>query len=132
MKATRLVILLSALLILSGCAEITVHRAPTVDMTARGKMFVVHSASDSRHLERIIATQLTKRGCSATYGEQQDIPEDVDIIVEYVDRWMWDITMYMVNITIEFKDAKTETLIASAKSYRPSLQRGTPVDMIKE
>ena len=132
MKATKFIFVLFALLVISGCAGITVQRAPTVDLAKRGKMFVVHSPPDGRHLEKIIKAQLTSRGYIATYGEQQNISGDVDIIVTYVDRWMWDITTYMLEITIEFKDAKTGILIASGKSYRPSLQRSSPKNMIKE
>lgn len=133
MKATKFVFVLFALLIVSGCAaEITVLRAPTADLAKRGKMFVVHSPPDGRHIEKIIKNQLTSRGYSATYGERQNIPGDVDIIVTYIDRWMWDITTYMLEITIEFKDAKTGILIASAKSYRTSLVRATPAEMIAE
>ncbi len=95
-------------------------------------MYVVHFSPDKRHLEKIIKNQLTARGYTATYGEKHNIPEDIDIIVKYIDNWMWDITNYMLDITIEFKDAKTGILIASGKSYRPSLQRSSPENMIKE
>ena len=132
MKTTKLVIVLFALSVFSGCAGVTVQRAPTVDLATRGKMYVVHSSSDKRNLEKIVEAQLNSRGYIATSGEEQNIPGDVDIIVKYIDRWMWDITTYLLEITIEFKDAKTDILIASGKSYRPSLQRTSPENMIIE
>jgi len=131
MKATIFFFSLFVIAVISGCASVTVTHELTEDLMNH-KIYVIHFSPDKRHLERIISDQLNSRGYTATYGEEQDITEDVDMIVYYIDHWMWDITNYMLDITIEFRDAKTKVLIASGKSYRPSLQRSSPENMIKE
>ena len=132
MQARGIIISLSVIAIVSGCASVTVQRVPNADIVNLGKVYVIHFSPEKRHLERIISDQLNFRGFTSTYGEEQDMPKDIDTMVTYVDHWFWDITNYMLDITIEFRDAKTKALIASGKSYRPSLQRSTPEKMIIE
>ncbi len=131
MKATIYCFSLFLIAVISGCANVTVTHKLTENLMNQ-KIYVIHFSPDKRHLERIISDQLNSRRYTATYGEEQDITEDVDIIVYYTDHWMWDIFNYMLDITIEFRDVKTKALIASGKSYRPSLQRSSPENMIKE
>jgi len=56
----------------------------------------------------------------------------VDAIVTYVDRWMWDLTMYMIRLNIQVRDGKSRAILASAESYRPSLERRSTEDMVAE
>ena len=71
-------------------------------------------------------------GYPASAGEKDEIPEDVDTLITYRDNWRWDITNYMIKINIQFKDGKSRELIVSGESYRTSLARKSPEEMIKE
>jgi hypothetical protein len=45
---------------------------------------------------------------------------------------MWDITRYMLQLDVQIRDPNTSMVLASAQSYRPSLQRTTPAGMVEE
>ena len=131
-KNVLLVLCLIGLLAIAGCASVNAYYAPNRDLKNIGTMYVVHFSSDKRHLERIIADELTQRGYKVSSGEEANIPVGVNTLVTYVDHWMWDLSNYMLNIEIEFRNREDKSLIASGKSYRPSLQRASPEVMIKE
>jgi len=58
--------------------------------------------------------------------------ERVDAVVTYQDRWMWDITMYMLKLDVQVHDGNSGAVIASAQAVRPSLQRKSPEGMVQE
>ena len=126
------ILLILCLVAIAGCASITAYRLPDRELKNLGSVYVVHFSPDKRHLERVIADELTLRGYKVTFGEEQNIPEEVNTLVMYVDHWMWDMSNYMINLEIEFRNRQDKSLIASGKSYRPSLQRRSPETMIKE
>ena len=79
---------------------------------------------------KVISDRLNAMGYQSTYGAST--PKETDSIVTYQDRWMWDITMYMIRLTIQIRDGKSRAILASAESYRPSLERKSPEGMAEE
>jgi hypothetical protein len=55
-----------------------------------------------------------------------------DALVTYVDKWMWDMTMYMIELTITLRDPKTDYPIATGNSYNTSLTRKSQTEMVDE
>jgi hypothetical protein len=45
---------------------------------------------------------------------------------------MWDITMYMLELTINFRDPKNNFPLASGNSFHTSLTRKSPEEMVDE
>lgn len=83
----------SAVALLSGCVtQLESNVAPGTDLESVRKLHVVHLPQDERGVDRLIADRLNLIGKEATYGEKSAMPEDVDAIVTYQDKWMWDIT----------------------------------------
>ena len=133
----KLILNLSLLLLLiiffaSGCA---VNRAtatvdPTADLSTIKSMYVTRYAADDRGINLLITNKLKKMGYDVTTGVGKS--SDVDVVVTYVDKWMWDITMYMLEINIEFRNPESEFVFATGKSYRTSLVREPPEVMIDE
>jgi hypothetical protein len=64
---------------------------------------------------------LTARGVKVTSGFFQEKPKAVEFYVEVVDRWRWDVAMYLSALEIRFRDNASGELIATG-SYR---QKGT-------
>ena len=101
------VVLLMAVLT-TGCA---VNRA-TASVDAGAKLdplktfHVKRLEKDERGIDKLIAENLRTRGYQVTTGQQ--VPAEVDATVTYVDKWMWDITMYMIELTINFREPKTD------------------------
>jgi hypothetical protein len=120
------------LAMLSGCA---VNRAtatvdPSANLASIKRIQVVHVAEDERRIDKLIADRLNRMGFVATAGD--DRAKDADAVVTYVDRWMWDITMYMLDLTITVRDPKTDFPMATGNSRHTSLTRKSPEEMVEE
>ena len=133
MKLASAAILLAVLT--SGCA---VNRATaTVDPSARlDTLKTVHVKvhdKDGRGVDKLIADNLRARGYAVTSGAASGpSPGQVDAVVTYVDKWMWDITMYMLELTINIREPKTDYPLATGNSLHTSLTRKSPPEMVDE
>jgi len=133
MKKFGIFTYLAIALLLTGCStKLTSNLAPGAVFNDLGKTVVVRFEPDKRNLNSIIADQLTLMGYPAVAVEKSEIPKDVNTLVTYRDNWQWDITNYMIKINIQFRDGNSRELIISGESYRTSLVRKTPQEMIKE
>jgi hypothetical protein len=119
-------------LALSACATTNSARAPDVDLHKLKTFYVARLPADERGVEKLIATRLTTMGYQCTSGDSQTSPTPVDAVVTYQDRWMWDITMYMIKLDIQIHDGTTGAVLANGEVMRPSLQRKSPEGMVEE
>ena len=78
----------------------------------------------------MIARELRRRGFQATSGYPTDRPERFDVLVQYTDQWQEDITMYLLNLRIDMRDAENNTLLATGSSYQSSLARKDPEEIV--
>jgi len=125
------VVLAASTLFASACA---INRAsggaePDANLTAIKTVHVVHAKEDGRNINELITQQLTQMGFVATTSA--DKRKDVDANMTYVDRWMWDLTMYMVELTVVLRD-ESDFPLAKANSLHTSLTRLTPKEMVQE
>jgi hypothetical protein len=123
--------LAAVLLALSGCA---VNRAtatvdPAANLAALKTLNVVQQKEDNQ-VYRLITDRLTQLGFVATSGPEKR--KDVDANVTYVDKWFWDITMYLLELTIVVRDPATDFPLASGNSMHTSLTRLGPKEMVEE
>jgi len=132
----RLLKLMLAALVLAvmttGCA---VNRATaTVDPSARvdslKTLHVKHFEKDERGTDKLIADNLRARGYKVRMDNDPVAP--VDAVVTYVDKWFWDITMYMLELTVQIRDPKTDYPLATGNSFHTSLTRKAPPEMVDE
>ncbi len=130
-----------AVLAITGCAAFStgcsVNRAtgqvtPGVDLSQVDTYYVVRAETDKHDINEIIVQQLTDRGFSASTGSGTAMPESAGTRVTYIDRWMWDITMYLLELTISITDAQTDYTLASGNSYHTSLTRKSAEEMVEE
>jgi hypothetical protein len=130
----RLIIVLGAVATLStGCA---VNRAtgsvdPTTDLKSLKTMYVVKIPEDSGGTNVLIADKLRSKGVAVTTGTEPP-PNNIDAVVTYIDRWMWDITMYMLELTVTIRDPKSNFPLATGNSFHTSLTRLAPREMVNE
>ena len=128
----RFVLACTAVLLVLGCAKLTASVPSGSDLTRLKSFYVIRLVQDERGINQLIRNDLATRGLEATTGPESARPQAVDVIVTYEDRWMWDITMYMLSLNISFRNPETNTFLASGQSYRPSLERKEPREMVKE
>jgi hypothetical protein len=119
-------------LLLSACASLESAKAPDANPKGLKSFYVVQEAGDDHALDKLLSARLTSMGYSATCGEAPQPQNRVDAIVTYQDRWMWDITMYMIKLDVQLHDGESGAVIARAQSMRPSLQRKSPEAMVQE
>jgi hypothetical protein len=128
--------LAAAALVLAAMTGCAVNRtSATADPSARlDAVKTVHVRKldkDSRGIDQLIADNLRKRGYQVSAGAVQPAGT-VDAVVTYADKWMWDITMYMLELTINIRDPKTDYPLATGNSYHTSLTRKAPNEMVDE
>jgi hypothetical protein len=126
--------LIGAMSLMTGCAvnRATANLSPGVDLTTAKTAYVVKQPKDDRGIDGLIAANLEKRGYVVTKGPEQNTPYKADVAVTYVDKWMWDITMYMIELTINVRDPQSGFPMAVGNSYHTSLTRKSPTEMVDE
>ena len=85
-----------------------------------------------RNLHDVIRDELIEMGFQADSGPESKIPGDIDAIVTYEDRWLWDLANYMLQLNIEIRDPKTKYPLAIGESVRTSMARKNPDEMARE
>jgi hypothetical protein len=115
----------------AACASPTLEakKMPGADLSPLKTVYVQKLAADERGIDQLIANQLTRMGFAVTNSV---IDPPADAIVTYQDRWMWDITMFMVQLSIQVRDGQTKMVLANGQSWRPSLERKSPEEMVEE
>jgi len=116
----------------SGCAtnRATSTIDPTADLSRIKTIFVVEHEGDARETNLLIVNKLKDIKFQANTGF--DVPSNVDVIATYKDKWMWDFSMYMLELTITIRDPETNFPLASGNSYHTSLTRRSPEEMVEE
>jgi hypothetical protein len=128
-----LAILGAAAALTTGCA---VNRAtgsvdPSTNLSALKTMYIKKIPEEKGGTNELIAEKLRTKGVTVTTGEAAP-PDNVDAVVTYIDKWMWDITMYMLELTITIRDPKTDFPLATGNSFHTSLTRLSPNEMVNE
>ncbi|RTE65969.1 hypothetical protein EH243_09815 [Amphritea opalescens] len=121
-------------MLLAGCAntKLISDVDPQVDISKMKSFHVVKFEKDNRGIEKLIANKLNSMGLDASSGTNKTPSHPVDVIVEYQDKWMWDLTMYMLELNINFRDPETNYQFATGRSFRTSLARKSPEEMVDE
>ncbi len=120
------------ILMLTACATNSATKAPDVNLTRLKTFYVVRVPEDERGVEKMIAARLKALGYQSSSGDEPKPAEPVDAVVTYQDRWMWDITMYMLKLDIQIRDGTSGAILAKGEVMRPSLQRKSPEGMVEE
>ena len=128
-RTIPVVLLLSLLVFLHGCAvnKATATVDQTTDLSALKMFHVKKYSKDTRDTNVLIENKLTEMGFHISGNETE-----VDAIVTYVDKWWWDITMYMLELTITLRDPGSDFPLATGHSLHTSLTRKSPEGMVDE
>ncbi len=127
------VLLLMALTLNTGCAvnKASAQLIGNANLSTIKTVYVVKHDADTRGVNEVIKSNLDKRGYTVTSGPAQPGPYTTDAVVTYVDKWMWDITMYMLELTIVVRDPSSLPM-ATGNSLHTSLTRKSPPEMVDE
>ena len=87
---------------------------------------------DQTRIAGMIADRLRESGFEATSGHPDKAPSGVQAIVSYEDDWVYDFSLYLLELRIDFRDPKTNELLAFGQSYHSSLDRKPPEFIVDE
>lgn len=133
-RLTLAIVILGALLSASGCSNrATATLSPGTDLSTVRAFYVVHQPKDTHGLHNLIRDRLVKEGFTATAGPELSPPSyQADSVITYVDRWVWDITLYLLELTVTLRDATNGFPQAVGNSFHTSLTRKSPEEMVDE
>jgi hypothetical protein len=57
--------------------------------------------------------------------------QEMDAVVKYVDKWMWDMTMYPIQLDMQLIESKSHTSISETSIIRTSLIRKNKKEMVR-
>jgi hypothetical protein len=119
---------------LTGCAANRVDATlmADADLSKVKKVYVVHSDTDNHGVDKTLEAAFTKRGYAVTSGPAMKPPYPADATVTYIDKWMWDITMYMLELRVTVRDPATDFPMATGDSMHTSLTRKSQDEMVDE
>jgi hypothetical protein len=125
---------IALLLFITGCINrATVTMAPGADLTGLKSFYVVHQPRDNDHLNQVMSDNLSMRGYQSTAGpELPQASYKTDAVITYVDKWMWDMTLYLLELTVTVRDPVQGQPLAVGNSYHTSLTRLSPKEMTDE
>jgi hypothetical protein len=126
-----------AVMMLIAAAGCAVNRAdamlmPDADLSKVKTLYIVHSDASKHDADKDLQAAFERRGFVVTTGPAHTPPYAQDAVVTYVDRWMWDITMYELELTATVRSPVNEFPLATAHSMHTSLTRRSPAEMADE
>jgi hypothetical protein len=133
-KSTTVTLVLAVLLFATGCINrATATLSPGADLTKIKTFYVVHQPKDTHGVHNLIRDKLVKDGFIATAGpELPQASYQADSVITYVDRWVWDITLYLLELTVTLRDTANNFPLAVGNSFHTSLTRKSPEEMVEE
>lgn len=125
---------LGILWFVSGCAinKATASLTPGSSLSDVKSFYVVKLPEDKNGVDELIRKKLVTMGYSATVGQERSPPYKADAVVTYTDKWMWDMTMYMIELTITLRNPASNFPMATGYSMHTSLTRKSPEEMVEE
>lgn len=130
----RIPILLCLYLSLSACAtaDVSSYVVPGETLDESGSWFIVFAENDERALHEKLRQEMVSRGLTASTGFADRVPEGTTYLVEYGSQWQWDVTWYLLDLSVRVYEPETRLLIASAHSVRTSLARKSSEQVVAE
>lgn len=134
-KAITIMSILFLFALIFGCVNrATGKLTPGADLSKLKSFYIIENQQDRETFNvcKTIEDNLINRGYSVSAGPELALPYKSDVVVDYTDKWMWDITMYLLELTITFRDPTTNFPMAVGNSVHTSLTRKSQSEMVDE
>ena len=123
--------LIACMLLLTACSHLSIQRDAGVNVVHFKKIYVEHRLADGRGVDQLIVQELQGLGYDASSGPLTMTPTDTEAIVTYEDEWNWDFTLYMINLDVQVRNARTGKVLATARYGRPAMSGKSPARMVQ-
>ena len=122
--------LLVVLALLTGCSSLDTHA--NAKLANYHHLYVVHRLIDNHRIDELIVAELRAHGFDASSGPLTMLPDGVDAIVTYEDRWQWDFKSYLIELKIEVRANFTGKPLAAGHYHQASAYTKSPADVVHE
>lgn len=124
------VLLLAACALLSGCSSQSTQKVE--DYSSVHRIYVEHHLTDNHRIDELIATELKTLGYDATSGPLTMMPDGVEAIITYQDRWAWDFKSYLIELHLEMHANFTNKPLATGYYHQASAYTKSPAAVVHE
>lgn len=122
--------------VIAGCGlgieKVSSIKMPGADLERIEKIYVNKLQADGRGLNLLIKKDLIEKGYQATTEEDGPKSSNVDAVLAYLDRWKWDLTTFMYQLTIYIKDPEEKYVLGAGKSFRNNFSREDHEIIVRE
>ena len=126
----RLLLFLAVGALLPGCSSLATHRDGELGQVHR--VYVEHRLTDNHRIDDLIVGELKARGYEATSGPLTMLPEGVDAVISYQDRWAWDFKNYLIDLSLEMHATYTEKPLATGSYHQAAALTKSPATVVAE
>lgn len=118
--------------LMTGCAvnRATATSDPSLRWGSIKSLRVKKLEGEDGSTQKLIVEKFRARGFAVTTDPEPN--PQADAIVTFKDKWMWDLSMYLLELTITVREPKTDFPLATGNSYHTSLTRKSPKEMVDE
>jgi hypothetical protein len=121
----------AGLLLLAACSSLSVQKQAGTNLTHLKKIYVEHRLADGRGVDQMITRELSRLGYDASSGPLTMTPPETEAVLTYVDTWNWDFTLYMIDLDVQVRDARSGQVLATAHYDHPAMSGKSPDGMVK-
>ena len=125
-------LLLSVVVVSTGCTSVSVRKAPQVEPGRYQRVFVVQPFNENHHVDEMFVDELKRHGKEASSGPLTMMPENAEVVLTYDARWTWDFKTYVIELTAELHTAHTHKKLADGRYYQPSARPKPPEVAVRE
>ena len=119
------------LLLNAGCASRATAKAdPSMRWDHIKTLHIKKLEGEDGSVRKLLVDKFRNVGFKVTTDPQP--AGSPDALVTYYDKWMWDITMYLLELTVTIHDPRTEVGLVTGNSMYTSLIRKSPQAMVDE
>jgi len=118
---------------MTGCAtnRETASITPGSNLQTMKNFYIVKHPNDTNDVASLIKGAMEKKGYTTTVGPEIPPPYPADGVITYIDKWQWDLSMYLLELTINVRQPNNFP-IATGNSLHTSLTRLSPPNMVSE
>lgn len=125
-RILAIAVLQALALLACGCASVSTAPVSRAKLQKIQFIRIEPLPNDQHGMDKLIAADLKSRGFDVEIGTSQAGGRRPDAILCYQDKWMWDLSMYLLCLDVQLRSAKTRVIVAQGQSFQPSLERKPP------
>lgn len=122
--------LLAACALFVGCSSLDTHQEK--DLASIQRIYVEHRLTDNHRIDEAIVAELNSRGYEASCGPLTMMPDGIQAILTYEDRWAWDFNSYLIDLRIEVHANFTNKALGHGHYHQASAITKSPPEVVRQ